>query len=280
MRIYVRFKADTAALFTGQILHTSTAATTRAITVTGNSKCDSLLLLPPLINNIKTDTIICYKDSILLSPTSGPYISYLWNTGDTTKSITVKGTSSFSLIVGSGIGCISLPSLAIKTNRNTNPIPSIAQVGNSSLVSSAAPKYRWLFNNTPVAGNITNTLVPSKVGFYTVETSNDSICWDRSVDYPIISLNIPLVNDTLATKVYPNPTSTGLFYVVGTLQKVTNVVARVTVTDANGNILLQSSKFIFFGKEIKIPITLTTKGTVFVKLDMNGDVKTQTVILQ
>ena len=182
--------------------------------------------------------------------------------------------------MGSGIGCISLPSLAIKTNRNTNPIPSIAQVGNSNLVSSAAPKYRWLFNNTPVAGNITNTLVPSKVGFYTVETSNDSICWDRSVDYPIISLNIPLVNDTLATKVYPNPTSTGLFYVVGTLQKVTNVVARVTVTDANGNILLQSSKFIFFGKEIKIPITLTTKGTVFVKLDMNGDVKTQTVILQ
>jgi hypothetical protein len=280
MRIYVRFKADTAALFTGQILHTSTAATTRAITVTGNSKCDSLLLLPPLINNIKTDTIICYKDSILLSPTSGPYISYLWNTGDTTKSIIVKGTSSFSLIVGSGIGCISLPSLAIKTNRNTNPIPSIAQVGNSNLVSSAAPKYRWLFNNTPVAGNTTNTLVPSKVGFYTVETSNDSICWDRSVDYPIITLNIPLVNDTLATKVYPNPTSTGLFYVVGTLQKVTNVVARVTVTDANGNILLQSSKFIFFGKEIKIPITLTSKGTVFVKLDMNGDVKTQTVILQ
>lgn len=280
MRIYVRFKADTAALFTGQILHTSTAATTRAITVTGNSKCDSLLLLPPLINNIKTDTIICYKDSIVLSPSSGPYSNYLWNNGDTTQSIKVKGSSAYSLIAGSGIGCISLPSLAIKTNKNTNPIPSIAQLGNGNLLSSAAPKYRWLFNNILVPSNTTNTLVPSKVGFYTVETSNDSICWDRSVDYPIISLNIPLVNDTLATKVYPNPTSTGLFYVVGTLQKVTNVVAKVTVSDANGNILLQSSKFIFFGKEIKIPITLTIKGTVFVKLDMNGDIKTQTVILQ
>jgi hypothetical protein len=122
--------------------------------------------------------------------------------------------------------------------------------------------------------------VPSKVGFYAVETTNDSICWDRSTDYPIFVLSNPLVNDTLAIKVYPNPTSTGTFFVVATLQRSTNVVARVTVVDGSGNVLLQTNKFIFFGREVKIPITLAVKGTVFAKIDVNGDVKTQTVILQ
>jgi hypothetical protein len=68
--------------------------------------------------------------------------------------------------------------------------------------------------------------------------------------------------------------------VVATLQRSTNVVARVTVADGNGNVLLQTNKFIFFGREVKIPITLAVKGTVFVRIDVNGDVKTQTVILQ
>jgi hypothetical protein len=121
--------------------------------------------------------------------------------------------------------------------------------------------------------------VPSKVGFYAVETTNDSICWDRSIDFPIINLSNPL-KDTITIKTYPNPTSSGLFYVVATLQRVTNVVAFVTVADGSGNILLQTNKFIFFGREVKIPITLSVKGTVFVKINVNGDVKTQTVILQ
>ena len=57
-------------------------------------------------------------------------------------------------------------------------------------------------------------------------------------------------------------------------------MARAMVTDANGVVLLQTNKFIFFGKEIKIPVTLSIKGTVFAKIEINGDVKTQTVILQ
>jgi hypothetical protein len=115
-----------------------------------------------------------------------------------------------------------------------------------------------------------------------VETSNDKICWDRSNEFPIVVLlsSAPLVNDTLKIVAYPNPSSTGTFNVVATLQHPTNVIARVTVADVNGTILLQTNRFIFFGREIKIPVTLNVKGTVFVKVDINGDIKTQTVILQ
>ena len=131
-----------------------------------------------------------------------------------------------------------------------------------------------------MSGNSSNSLIVKKIGFYSVETSNDKICWNRSTDFPILYLSTPLVNDTVSIKTYPNPTSTGLFYIVATLQSATNVVARAMVTDANGVVLLQTDKFIFFGKEIKIPVTLSIKGTVFAKIEINGDVKTQTVILQ
>jgi hypothetical protein len=279
-KIFVRFKLDTLGSFTGSVVHTSLAATTRSITVTGSSKCDSVVYITPIVNNILADTVICFKDSLVLSTTSGTFNNYLWSTGDTTKNLVVKSSGTYSLQVGSGKGCLSNVSRNIKTNKNTNAIPSLALIGNKTLISSNAPKYRWLVNNTLIPGNNTNSLVPSKVGFYAVETTNDSICWDRSTDYPIFVLSNPLVNDTLAIKVYPNPTSTGTFYVVATLQRSTNVVARVTVVDGSGNVLLQTNKFIFFGREVKIPITLAVKGTVFAKIDVNGDVKTQTIILQ
>jgi PKD-like domain/IPT/TIG domain len=279
-KIFVRFKLDTLGSFTGSIVHTSLAATTRSITVTGSSKCDSVVYITPIVNNILADTIICFKDSLVLSTTSGTFNNYLWSTGDTTKNLVVKSSGSYSLQVGSGKGCLSNVSRIIKTNKNTNPIPSLAFIGNKTLISSNAPKYRWLVNNTLIPGNNTNSLVPSKIGFYAVETTNDSICWDRSTDYPIFVLSNPLVNDTLTVKVYPNPTSNGTFYVVASLKKYTNVVARVTIADGNGNIILQTNKFIFFGREVKIPITLSIKGTVFAKIDINGDIKTQTVILQ
>jgi hypothetical protein len=279
-KIFVRFKLDSLGSFTGSVVHTSLAATTRSITVTGSSQCDSVVYITPIVNNILADTIICFKDSLVLSTTSGTFNNYLWSNGDTTKNLVVKSSGSYSLQVGSGKGCLSSVSRIIKTNKNSNPIPSLALIGNKTLISSNAPKYRWLVNNTLIPGKNSNSLVPSKVGFYAVETTNDSICWDRSIDYPIFVLSNPLVNDTLTIKVYPNPTSTGTFFVVASLRRSTNVVARVTVVDGSGNVLLQTNKFIFFGREVKIPITLAVKGTVFARIDINGDIKTQTIILQ
>lgn len=278
-RIFVRFKSDAPGVFSGIISHSSTAAINKSLSVTGNANCDSIVYLTPVINNIKTDTVICFKDSVTLTVSNGTFSKYFWSNGDTTNKIVIKNSGTFNVKVGSGNGCISYQSLNIRTNKNTNTTPSLALVGNS-LISTSAPRYRWLFNNNYVPGNISNSILPNKVGLYAVETSNDSICWDRSLDYPIMVLSTPLVNDTLNVKIFPNPTSTGTFFVVATLKKVTNVVVRVTVSDANGNILTQTNPFIFFGREIKIPISLTFKGTAFVRTDVNGDIVTQTVILQ
>ncbi len=279
-RLYVRFKNDTAtSIIQGSILIESVNANTKTISVTGKN-CDSTIFITPKINSILNDSIFCFKDSLTLIPSSGNYNIYKWSSGDSSNSIVIKNSANITLQVGVIQGCLSNPSSNIRFVKNTNPIPSLALLGDNSLLSSSAPNYRWYINNTLVSGNTSNKIVPSKVGFYSVETSNDKVCWDRSTDYPIISITTPLINDSVSVKTYPNPTATGIFYIVATLHRPTNVVAKVTVTDVNGVVLLQTNKFIFFGREIKIPITLSVKGTVFAKIDINGDIKTQTVILQ
>ncbi|MFN7584544.1 MAG: beta strand repeat-containing protein, partial [Bacteroidota bacterium] len=231
-RIFVRFKSDAPGVFSGIISHSSTAAINKSLSVTGNANCDSVVYLTPVINNIKTDTVICFKDSVTLNVSNGTFSKYFWSNGDSTNKLVIKNSGTFNVKVSSGNGCISYQSLNIRTNKNTNTTPSLALVGNR-LISTSAPRYRWLFNNNYVPGNTSNGIVPNKVGLYAVETSNDSICWDRSLDYPILVLSTPLVNDTLNVKIFPNPTSTGTFFVVASLKKVTNVVVRVTVSDAN-----------------------------------------------
>jgi len=279
-KIYVRFKSDVIGNYSGNIIHTSTNAITRSMSVVGNSNCDSTVFFTPIINNISKDTILCFRDSIVLSATNGSFTFYKWSSGETSKNIVAKNSGTYKLQVGSGgAGCLSNESIPIKLNKNTNPIPSIALVGDN-LISTSSNNYRWYFNNNILNGNNSNLLKPSKVGFYSVETSSDKICWDRSTDYPLISIPNSSIKDSIQIKTYPNPTSTGLFHVVVTLTKNTNVTASVTVVDGNGNVLMQTNKFIFYGREIKIPVTLSFKGTVFAKVEVNGVVKIQTVILQ
>jgi hypothetical protein len=278
-KIYVRFKSDVLGNYSGNITHISTNALAKNISVVGNSNCDSTVYFTPIVNNISKDTIVCFRDSIVLSPTNGSFTFYKWSSGETSKNIVAKNSGSYKLQVGSGAGCLSNESIPIKLNKNTNPIPSIALVVDN-LISTNSNAYRWYFNNNLLNGNNSNLLKPSKVGFYTVETSSDNICWDRSTDYPLISIPNSSIKDSIQIKTYPNPTSTGLFHVVISLTKNTNVTASVTVVDGNGNVLIQTSKLIFFGREIKIPITLSFKGTVFTKVEVNGVVKIQTVILQ
>jgi hypothetical protein len=279
-QIFIRFKSDVDGLYSGIILHTTAGAVTKSVSVIASSQCDSILDHTPVINSIIKDSIVCFKDSLVLSATNGNYPIHKWNTGDTTKNLVISKSGKYSLQVGSNKFCFSKISKNLVANKNTNSQPSLALLSNKTLLSSPATMYRWFVNNILIQGNNTISHLPEKIGMYVVETSNDGVCWDRSVEFPILTLAPTPTADSVKVKVYPNPSSTGLFFVVVTLEDPTNMEVRVTITDATGIVLLQTIKFIFFGKEIKIPISLTFKGTVFVKIEVNGDIITKTVLLQ
>jgi hypothetical protein len=281
--IYIRYKNDSAlGIFSDTLKHSTVNGNSINIPLLA-SVCDSTILFKPVINTITVDSsVICYKDSLTLSVTNGSSFSrYRWSNGDTTKTIRIGATQKISVRVGNVTSCLSLPSYTSNFVKNTNTAPSLGLMKDSILISTTAPHYRWYFNNLRTNGDSSSTLVARKIGFYRVETSNDKLCWDASPEVPIVVLPRLATTDTAVVRVFPNPVTGGTFNVIVTLPRVTNVIARVTVTDANGIVLIQTNKFIFFGKEIKIPVTLSTyKGPAFVRVETNGDVEVQSIVLQ
>ena len=158
------------------------------------------------------------------------------------------------------------------------PRPTITSVGDTILKSSVSSNYQWYLNNNKLATDTLNSIKVKKVGFYRVETSPDKTCWDASEEYPVLVLKGRL-SDTLKVGIYPNP-AVGMFNVVITLPNISSVVASVTVVNTVGNVVLQTEKLFFYSNQIKIPITLNATGVFNVKVTINGEVKTQTVILQ
>lgn len=282
--IYVRFKSDSVIVTkTDSITHSTPGGTILKKLAVSVSNCDSVFSPKPIINQITTDgTLVCFKDSTILSVTSpGNLSQYSWSNGATTPTIKVTNSAQISVRVATQNTCLSAASPMVNLVKNTNTKPSIGITSDSILISTTAPFYRWYFNNIRSNADTSNRLIARKVGFYRVETSNNRQCWDASDDLPIITIPRTNSTDTVTVRIFPNPVTGGTFTVVASLERVTNVIARVTVTDASGLVLVQTNRFIFYGREIKIPVTLNTyKGTAFVRVEINGDAETKTIILQ
>lgn len=281
--IYVKYKTDSlAGYFIDSILHSSTGAVTKAL-ITRIRVCDTAHPIKPIINQIATDSsIVCFKDSITLSISNqGSASRFLWHNGDTTATLRIGASTNAQVIMATNTSCFSTPSNLVRFIKNTNTKPSIGISSDSILISTSAPFYRWYFNNIRSNTDTSNRLIARRVGFYRVETSSNRQCWDASDDLPIVTLSRTTTTDTVKVRIFPNPVTGGTFTVVASLERVTNVIARVTVTDASGLVLAQTNRFIFYGREIKIPVTLNTyKGTAFVRVEINGDAETKTIILQ
>jgi hypothetical protein len=238
----------------------------------------STSLTIPMVNNITSDSTICFKDSLVLK-SSTFYDKYLWSNGDTTSSTVIRNSAKVSLRGRlNGSTCFSLPSAIATGVKNSNIIPEISSQLNS-LISTNSNNYKWFKNNLIVPGVTSNVLFNPSVGVYRVETSLDKFCWDASQDFMIITNNQPLLTDTVQLTVFPNPSS-GIFNVVADFEKITNVVTKVTVVDINGVLVYQSQRLLFFSKKIMLPVNVGTRKGVFgVHMDINGTVKSIVVVV-
>src|SRR5664280_93002 len=122
-------------------------------------------------------TTFCAGGSVTLTSSAGT--SYLWSDGETTQSINVTASGSYSVQVTNASGCQSAPSVAKVVTVNAIPVtPTITAGGPTTfctggsvtLTSSAGTNYLWSNGATTQSINV------SAAGSYTVRVINASGC--------------------------------------------------------------------------------------------------------
>lgn len=250
---------------TGNTYLWSTGATTQSITVftsgvysvhvetdegcEGDSDPVQVTVNPnptPTVNPIGPTTF-CQGGSVTL--TTGSYASYLWSTGETTQSINVSTSGTYSVTVTNGNGC-SGASGSITITVNPLPTPTIDADGPLTFcqgdnvvltANTGAAAYQW--SN----GANTQSITVTTAGTFTVTITDQNGCMGTSdpVTTNVNSNPTPTVTpdgptifcDGDSVVLTASAASSYLWSTGATTQSITVFTSgsySVTVTDANG----------------------------------------------
>ncbi|GIV42683.1 MAG: hypothetical protein KatS3mg034_1993 [Vicingaceae bacterium] len=181
---------------------TTNASGTYTVMVTGPNGCSNsgsvnVIINPKPVITITPDTVICEGDTITL--TAGGGMSYLWNNGSTTSSITVSPgtTTTYQVVVTNAAGCQDSAEVVVTVNP-----PPIAQISGDNeicqgektkLTASGGNSYLWNNGNTSSIIEVS----PTQTTTYQVIVSSGN-CKDTAV-ITIVVHSLPIIkagNDT------------------------------------------------------------------------------------
>jgi hypothetical protein len=177
----------------------------------------------------------------------------------------------------SALGCFS-KTATVKFVRNTRQPSEIVYRDSTLMVRPPAPYTRWYVNGQLFSTD--SVLRTRKIGVYSVETSDDKVCWTPGIKRFELSVGT-LVRpaDSLFMKLYPNP-STGPFSVAIVLPAVRTVKILITITNASGSIVYKSPQLTLTGRELHIPLQIAQKGVYRVEAKVNEKAITKTLFIQ
>jgi gliding motility-associated-like protein len=168
--------------------------------------------LSPIADAGPTPTLDCGTPSAVLDgsgSSQGPNISYLWSTGETSQTITISNSGTYTLAVTNTVnGCTASDAVTVASFGNL-PNVDIAQPGNLNCtitqlqLSATAPMgiqyfYNWVFTGTGTGIiNGPGTLTPTvgSAGTYTLTVTNVQTGCSASESVNVMqSANIPTVD--------------------------------------------------------------------------------------
>ncbi|HLO81901.1 MAG TPA: PKD domain-containing protein, partial [Chitinophagaceae bacterium] len=170
--------------YTVEVTTAAGCKASKSVTVTVNDK--------PIVN-ISGKAEICAGEETTLTASGGA--SFVWSTGETTASITVKpaATTTYSVDVTSGANCQASKSIQVVVN----PLPVVSLTQNSAicygekitLTASGGASYKW--SNGATTSSI--EVAPTETTSYSVEVSSSKGC--SSVKSTTVTVNpLPVIN--------------------------------------------------------------------------------------
>jgi hypothetical protein len=176
---------------TGETTQTITVSTsgTYSVTVTGAGGCTGSDSHAITINNTLTPVITgptSACDSAVLDAGSG-FSSYLWSTGETTQTITVTASGTYSVTVTGAGGCTGTDSHAITISNSLTPVITGPTSACDSAVLDAGSGFNSYLWST---GETTQTITVSASGTYSVTVTGAGGCTGSDSHAVTISNNL------------------------------------------------------------------------------------------
>lgn len=178
------------------------------------------LLLPPVITP-GSDTEFCQGDSVIL--TSSPAAIYQWSHGPTTQSTTIRESGSYTVTITDVYGCTA-PGDFVTVTVNAPPGNPFITAIDSFLISSAATGNQWYLYGEPIPGAVSDTLLTTENGIYTVIVTDTNGCTAESEPFEYETSAVDDQSIPTALIVLPNPND-GTFRIIG--EQLQNAHARI-----------------------------------------------------
>ncbi|MFK7784357.1 MAG: GEVED domain-containing protein [Crocinitomicaceae bacterium] len=235
-------------------------------TISGCADTASAMIyqMPPVDVNV-IDTSFCFGDSVVLGVTNNIFDSYLWNTTDTTSSIAVATSGTYTLSAMDSIGCLSEDSSIVLVN--ALPIPVISGLTDTLCIYSdliatgdaGFSSYSWstggMNQSEPISGNTLG--LGAHVVTLSVQDTNG--CFGSSGYTVFVDGCAGIEEFSITFTIYPNP-SNGLFYyeIEGELSG-----AEANVTDVLGKVVWSEKLTLLQGE---IDLSMFKSGTYFLTI--------------
>ncbi len=236
------------------------------------------------------DPVSCFEGSdgnIIALPSGGtPGYTYLWNTGETTQSISDISSGEYSVIITDGVGCqfeeiITITQPSAITISTDNIINEMENGGNGSIevsVTGGTPTYNytWTDANGMVVSN-EEDLLDAPAGSYTLTVTDINGCSISSETYTIDNIvSTTSLDFEKYIKINPNPTI-GKFAVNIELEE--SMIVQLSVLDVTGRVLLDWNKENVSAKNYQVSLADFPNGVYLARVIVDGEVFVQRVVL-
>ncbi len=123
----------------------------------------------------------CKGDTIWIEAAGG-FVNYSWNTGGQTRTTYVTSPGTYSVVARTVNGCRYTASISVYFNPRP-PKPSLVRIGNSLVFQNVMLQCEWFFNDSLLAGEISNSIVLRNPGRYRLRVTDSHGCSSASDEY-------------------------------------------------------------------------------------------------
>ena len=222
----------------------------------GEDEINITLLSTPTGVDLGEDINKCFGNNIILDAGEQQNATYLWSTGETTRTLDVSLSGIYSVAV-SACGVTKADTISVTLSKLSTPV--ITQSG-LELICTDADSYQWYKDGIFIPGATFKTYKPKGYGTYSVMVTNSTLgCSGKSDDY-WFTPDGKYYLDGIRVIATPNP-SYGLSKLV--LSKLPPKPIQVKVYDRIGRMVLMNSNVV--NKVTDLNLLSFAKGLYFVE---------------